>query len=283
MIQRAGWWCAIVVCGVCGVMAWAPRAEAGGPPADCKALEAAIIASPTSVPTMLELGTCNEERGKLATAIRWFRKAQAAATEAGLADADRTAKQHALAISRSIPVLALTVEGPPGTTIEIDGYTIDAGQYGNVELDPGVHEVVGRAPGKQAFRAKVTLEVAAQDKLRVVVTEAAHPIYLDRGRGRRRAGVVVGVAGTLLLAATVTFSLFEKHQWEQQMDPRQQDLIKNRVRYIGGFGGVLSLATIATGIVLYVTAPDREKVSDGTVFAPVAGDGNYGFELSGRF
>ncbi|MBL0215237.1 MAG: hypothetical protein IPQ07_15295 [Myxococcales bacterium] len=105
---------------------------------------------------------------------------------------------------------------------------------------------------QQAFRPGHA-EVAADS--RVVVTEAAHPIYLIPR---------AWWAGTLLLAATVTFSLFEKHQWEQQMDPRQQDLIKNRVRYIGGFGGVLSLATIATGIVLYVTAPDREKVSDGT-------------------
>ncbi|MBL0215238.1 MAG: hypothetical protein IPQ07_15300 [Myxococcales bacterium] len=122
MIQRAGWWCAIVVCGVCGVMAWAPRAEAGGPPADCKALEAAIIASPTSVPTMLELGTCNEERGKLATAIRWFRKAQAAAT-GGPGDADRTASSAPRSASTGARA---TVEGPPARSRSMAA--IDAGQ-----------------------------------------------------------------------------------------------------------------------------------------------------------
>ena len=280
MIQRAGWWCAIVVY---GVTAWAPRAEAEGPPADCAALEAAVIAAPTSVPTMLELGSCNEARGKLATAIRWYRKAQVSANEAGLADAAAAAKVHAFAISRSVPVLALTVDGPPGATVEIDGYTIDAAGYDNVELDPGVHEVVGRAPGKQAFHAKVTLAVAAQDKLRVVVTAVAHPTYLDLGRGRRRAGVVVAVAGTLLLGGSVAFSLYEKHVWEQEDNPMRQDQIKNRVQYVGGFGFVLSAAAITTGIVLYVTAPDREKLSDGTVFAPVVGDGNYGFALAGRF
>src|SRR3954471_24423933 len=52
----------------------------------CEKFEAAIQLDPTATGTMLNLGLCYETLGKYAKSLYWFRKAQAAAAEARLAE-----------------------------------------------------------------------------------------------------------------------------------------------------------------------------------------------------
>src|SRR6478736_4072635 len=60
----------------------------------CEKFNQAIQLDPTAAGTMLNLGLCNQNLGKFKTALYWFRKAQARATETNLPDHEKAARLH---------------------------------------------------------------------------------------------------------------------------------------------------------------------------------------------
>lgn len=255
--------------------------------AACEKFEAAIKLDALATGTMLNLGLCYENLGKYATSIKWFRKAQAAASENKLTEYENAAKEHTGTIAPKVPTLKIIVDGPPDAEIRIDGDRIDATTYGKVEVDPGTHEIVGRAPGKKKVVQTVQLTDAQNEAVTIAFTESAIPVYVDRGAGRRRGAMILGAAGVGVLAFTGVYGLIRRNQFfdETKTPPgsaEETELI-NEVKILGTVSFVVGLGAVTAGVILYMTAPGKEQISDGTAFAPVITNDEVGFSVSGTF
>jgi tetratricopeptide (TPR) repeat protein len=254
--------------------------------AACEKFEAAIKLDSTATGTMLNLGLCYENLGKYATSIKWFRKAQAAASENKLTEYENAAKEHTVTLSPKVSTLKIVVDGPPEAEIRIDGERVDATTFGRVEVDPGSHEIVGRAPGRKKVVQSVEVNDANKDaSVTVALNEPAVPVYVDRGEGRRRGALILGGAGVVALAFTGVYGYIEKKNYEDltETDPAVYNAARDRLKYIGTTVFIVGCGAVAAGVILYLTAPGKEQVSDGTAFAPVITNDEVGFAVSGSF
>ncbi len=262
------------------VLTAATTATFAEPPSECAALEAAFVKAPTSIPAMLELGGCNERGGRLASAIHWYRRAQVAAMEQSDRETENRAKELALTIVAKVSTVTLEVTA--GAAIEIDGFAVEPFQYQRYELDTGDHELVGKAPGKRTVRLRVRATEGMHDLVKVAMTEDVR--IIDRGRDHKRAGLILGGAGTVVLGASIAFGLYERAQYNDvDTTNAERNRIVTRMRYPVTATCLLGVGAIAAGIVMYVAAPGKEREPEGTAFAPIIGDGQLGFAAAGRF
>ena len=261
--------------------------------AACEKFEAAISLDATATGTMLNLGLCYETLGKYATSIAWFRKAQSAATEAKLDEYEAAAKEHTRNIAAKVPSLQITVS-PPEAEVRIDGTKIASTEYGKVEVDPGSHEIVGTTKGKKKVVQTIDVPESTSKAIVVAFIEDAVPVYVDRGKGRRRGALILGGAGVAALAFSGIYSYAQKQNWKDagndtvnvpsktQRDKNQDD-IATKVQYLGTGAFILGCGAIVAAGVLYFPAPEKEKIADGTAFAPVITRDSFGLAASGSF
>ena len=247
----------------------------------CEKFEAAIKIDPTATGTMLNLGLCYETLGKYASSIRWFRKAQAAASENKLTEYETAAKQHTLAIAPKVPTVKLDVSVPEAE-VRIDGLKVDPTDYGRFEVDPGEHAVLGRAPGKKQVVTPISLKDAENQVVTLAFTEKAVPVYVDRGRGRKRGALILGGAGVVALGFVGIYGKLKKDEYEDPTNT-DYDTARKELRYIGTSVFVVGAGALAAGAILYFTAPGKEQISDGTAFAPMIGSDKFGLAVSGSF
>lgn len=260
--------------------------------AACEKFEAAISLDATATGTMLNLGLCYETLGKYATSIAWFRKAQSAASEAHLDEYEAAAKEHTRIITAKVPSLQITLSVPEAD-VRIDGKKIASTEYGRVEVDPGAHEVVAITTGKKKIVQGIDVAEGTSTPVSLTFTQDAVPVYIDRGKGRKRAALVLGGVGVAALAFSGIYSYARKQDWKEagvekpgttkQERNDAQDDIATEVQYIGTGAFILGCAGVVAAGVLYFTAPDKEQISDGTAFAPVITRDSFGLAASGTF
>ena len=120
----------------------------------CEKFDEAIKLDPEAPGTMLNLGLCNEKLDKYKTALYWFRKAQARASETKLLDYENAAKEHTVALALKVATIKIAFQGgsaPDGTKVKIDNDEIAPADYLHAEVDPGHHTLVAGAPGRKIF------------------------------------------------------------------------------------------------------------------------------------
>jgi hypothetical protein len=250
----------------------------------CEKFEAAIQLDPTATGTMLNLGLCYETLGKTAKSLYWFRKAQAAAAEARLAEYKEAAEKHTTDLAPKVPWIRLQVT-PPEAEIRIDGQRIDPTEYGKTEVDPGDHEIVARAPGKQNVVQHISMKEATNETVTISVTNDAVPVYVDKGKGRRRGGVILMAAGGAALVFTGVYGIYKRKQFDDVDMPTMagDDKIKDELNVVAIPTFIVGVAAVTTGAILYFTAPRRERISDGTAFAPLISNDQIGVAAFGSF
>lgn len=128
----------------------------------CPKFEASLRYDAT-LGTRLNLATCFEKVGKLASAWGLFRDSAELARKAGDTARRDYALKHAAALQPRLP--RLTIAGPttpaPGFTVTRDGVNLDLTALGSaLYVDPGPHEVTASAPGFAPFKATVSVEEA---------------------------------------------------------------------------------------------------------------------------
>ena len=104
--------------------------------------------------TLLNLATCHQSLGRLATAWTEFRAAEAAAARDKRADRVAFARQHALALEPRLARLQLTLAAEarlPGLKVLLDGIELTALPPLDIPLDPGPHQIQALAPGYDPF------------------------------------------------------------------------------------------------------------------------------------
>jgi hypothetical protein len=130
----------------------------------CPKLEESYRLDPATG-TLLNLATCHEKAGKIATAWAEYREAIGACRKDGRPDRETFATEHAKALESVLS--RLTIVAPdaaqvPGLEVRLDGKALGKGSWGTaIPLDPGEHHVSASAPGKKAWESKVELGASA--------------------------------------------------------------------------------------------------------------------------
>ena len=243
---------------------------AGRPAEACEKFMLAYEADPGAIGTLLNLGLCNEQSGKLATAARWLRTAQKRARSIELVEADEHAAARLAAIASKIPKLDVRVN-VANAVIKLDGTELVL--HEGIELDPGKHFLEISAPNmKPAVRS---FEIGLGGRASIDI--ALQPIA-TRAPSHRLA-YVVGASGIALWAGTAVLGVIAKREYDAASTRDQQQQWKDIVRYGGTSMFVLGSAAITTSIVLYV----RGRRARETVVVPTATAEHVGLGVSGSF
>lgn len=262
---------------VCALFADGRRLMGLGKPGEaCVKFAAALEGDPGAVGTMLNLGLCNEQSGKLATALGWYRRAKKQAVNDRSQESEQAATLRISALEPRVPRIAVELTGAkPGVVVEIDGNAVPATDLGRVDVDPGSHVVEVRGPGIAAQRKQLALLAGQRQVVSFAfIGESTAP------RSRRPLAYITGGVGLGLLAGTAVLGVVGKDRYDTTTSREVQQTWKTRVRYGGGAMFVLGTAAVTTSIILFVREP-RERRR--TVVAPSVNGGELGIAISGSF
>lgn len=280
----------------------------------CPKLEVSLRLDP-ALGTRLNLAACYEEIGQLASAWGMYREAEDLAAKQGQAKRVKFAQLRADALQPRLPRLVVEVPAEAridGLRITRDGTLVDATLYGApIYVDPGERTFTISAPGHQTA-TRIVRAVEGQEARLVAPALLAEPapssvapsaepvppsatVLVDRGRGRRIAGLAIVGAGVVGLGVGLGFGAWAKTTWDEaqaegrcdlatnQCTPAGQELAEDARRRatISTVTVGLGAAALVTGAVLYFTAPKPEQRT--VVVMPSVAPGAGGFSVSGRF
>jgi hypothetical protein len=287
----------------------------------CDKFTQAIQIDPTAAGTMLNLGLCNEQLKKYATALYWFRKAQNAAAEAHprLPQHEQVAKEHTANLAQKVATISITFEGgepPAGTRVKIDHVDVKPEEYNHAEVDPGHHVLDAGAPNMKNVHEEfdVSDQPGPGAPQVVAFVRGENTITIDRGLKRRRAALYTAIGGGVILVADGIVAMYAYHEYHGFFpffgddgncdkdptgckdptgpkaktalgDPAATKQTQDATRLASHWGtGLFIAGAVAVGVAsaLYFTAPQAEKL-DQTVFVPVVTPDGGGFAITGRF
>jgi len=109
------------------------------------------------------LASCYEQQGRLASAYRHYRQAEALARRTNDPRV-RYAADHAVALEAKVPRLRIRVaSAAPGLKVLRDGQAVAAADLGqDLLVDPGYVEIAADAPGRAGFRRSVQLQTGTR-------------------------------------------------------------------------------------------------------------------------
>lgn len=275
------------------------------PEGACGKFNEAIKLDPLAPGIMLNLGLCNEKLSRYKTALYWFRKAQARAAETNppLPEYEKAAKDHTIELANKVATIKIQFASPPpaDARVKIDGEDIKPDEYLHAEVDPGDHTLVAGAQGKKIVTQQFSIEKESRggQTMTIEFVDGTNTIVLDPGASRRKAAVILAISGGVLWGGALGVSLWSKgHYSDYATDGKLNDTLpagvspqqatdeankwQHRARWWGTplfVGGALA---ISGSIVMYLTAPQRERI-DQTVFVPMLTPDGLGFAASGRF
>jgi hypothetical protein len=112
--------------------------------------------------TLLNLATCYERQGKLATAWSKYLEAAASALAAHRADRARFAREQAAKLAPKVSKLVINVaagDATPGLEVKRDGTVVGQPQWGvSVPVDPGEHRVSASAPNRKPWETSAMIK-----------------------------------------------------------------------------------------------------------------------------
>lgn len=286
----------------------------------CPKLEASLRLD-AALGTRLNLASCYEELGRLASAWGMYHEAADLAANENQPKRVKFAQDHARALEARLPRLVITAAAPvPGLRVTRDGTVIDAAVFGSpIYVDPGTRKIAAEAAGYEPFSLDVVALEGKETKVEVPALVAA-PVPVapeapvppgpssgalrlqasgDPGKTRRMTGLVVGGAGLVATAVGLGFGLSARSKWNEATDdglcdtdtdvctPAGQELAdsaRTRATVSTVMVGV-GAAMVVTGAVLYFTAPRaaRENKTRNARLSPSGGAGSVGVALSGQF
>jgi hypothetical protein len=274
----------------------------------CEKFDEAIKLDPEAPGTMLNLGLCNEKLDKYKTALYWFRKAQARASESNLPAYEKAAKDHTADLAMKVATIKITFSEPPpqGTKVKIDGEEIAPADYLRAEVDPGDHQLVAGAPGKKIVNMDFNVEGRGGQTLNIQFVTGENTILKDPGARRRRLAIYLAIGGGTMWMIAGGVSLWAKVQYDKYAkdgDPiagvmedrcseggctlEESIAAGNHYQQIARWGAtpifVVGSLAIGGAIYMYVTAPERERIDQTVRVTPVVGPNDIGFAVSGGF
>jgi hypothetical protein len=257
--------------------------------------------------TRLNLATCYEKIGKVASAWGLYKEAAEAATKMGDTKRLDYAVAQAAALEPRLPKLKVVAaaHSPTGYAVTRDGTPIDAAALGeNLYVDPGEHEIAASAPGFVAFSRKITVEENKTFTLTIpeLLPKPDEPEPPGPGTPapappaskRKLIGLVTAGGGVLLVGVGLVFGLEAHGSFDDAKTlcgadlacdsdadfARGKQLISdaNSQATISTVFVSIGAAAIAAGAVVYLTAP-----SESPRVTPVMTAHSVGLAIGGRF
>jgi hypothetical protein len=260
--------------------------------------------------TLLNLATCYESAGQVASAWSTWLSAASSARTAGQSDRETLARERATALEPRLGRLTIVVpaeERPEGLSVERDGVALSSATWGTaLPTDAGDHRIVVKAPGYEPYETSVTVvdaqaaetTIPALVKLPEPPPAAAEPapaaVPADQGgrKSTKTLGYVLGGVGVVGLGVGTVFGILAISTNDQSkgeclppaytacssagVDLRNQALTYGNVSTVAIIAGA---ALTATGVVLVVTSP--KKTATAARLEPTFGGGR--LVLSGAF
>ena len=260
------------------------------------------------VGTLLNMAQCHEAIGKTGTAWGEFNEAQAEARAQKTTKREEYAKKHAAELEAKLSKVTFVAADPGDRdlTLRLDGKDLGSAPLGTpLPLDPGVHQLVAHAEGREPFTRKVTVPVgpATQtvtiphlDKTRAVVAVAPPPPSSHgptgtsilpavedestRGSWHKPAGIASLVVGGVGLAVAGTFGGLALSKHNDASDecsgshctPDGVDK-QNTARTLATVSTVTTIVGavgVGLGVVFLVTTPHDDPASAKNGVAPGA-------------
>ena len=283
----------------------------------CPKFEASLRYDPV-LGTRLNLATCYERIGKLASAWGLYRESLELAKKAGDTKRADYALKQANAIEPRLPKLAIFLPSnpPAGFVVKRDDTPVDAGALGvALYVDPGAHTVTASAPGFETFSVSVTLVEGKTETFAIpsLVARPAAPATEPRGGAelvdnepapppshtRMYAAVGLGAGGVIAVGVGLVFGAKAQSSYndakklcgDDQICPaadfaRDKQLVAD-ARSSATISTVLVIgggAAIAAGAIVYFTAPHgRSREKQAARLVPVTHNGGAGLALMGTF
>jgi hypothetical protein len=192
--------------------------EKGDYIAACPKLSESFAQDPATG-TLLALAVCQEQIGQTASAWANYTKVISLAKREGRTDREQAAEEHSRALEPKLSRLTVEVDlsaaSLTGFIVTRDGVAMGKGAWGaSAPVDPGEHVIEATAPGKRAWRSKVTIESNADSQVvRVPSLEDQPTEDSDADRGMpplRTVGIAVGGAGLVAFGVSGYFALHAK-------------------------------------------------------------------------
>jgi hypothetical protein len=229
--------------------------------------------------TLMELGDCEEQLGKLIEAQAHFAEARDKAAHDELPQSKAKAELRRAAVEKRLAhlTLQLPADAPPGAQVFRDDALLEAASLGTPLLaNPGDHVIVVKAPEHDDAKYNVklaegdnqTLPIAAGPAIAKAAKAAPPPpppvaappkpnqdeapLSAGSGSSRRTLGIVAGSVGIVGVGfGSVLWSVGYRGGNSLGPDADRQ-LLAGQILVIGGG------ALLITGIVLFATAPSGE-------------------------
>ena len=271
--------------------------------------------------TLMNLATCYEKNGQLASAWATYKDAAAASRSSGHADWETAARGRADKLQPDLARLVVNVPKESrvaGLVVERDGTPLDPAELSTpMPIDSGAHTIRASAPGKKSWSTPITVggprtsSTVSVPALEAEGGSGAAPLPPggdrnitpkptgDEGSTQRLVGLVAGGAGIVGLGLGTVFGLKAKstyndavsscnadHQCTQsgldKADDASSQATVSTISFIAG--GVL----LAGGAVLYLTAPRAAPTTGSAaparkVHVSLGGPGVAGMTLGGAF
>ena len=247
--------------------------------------------------TMLNLAECYEKTGRTASAWAEYREAIPLARAAGSKARLDLATERAQALQERLSTLTIRAitgdDNDPHLEIRRDGVTVQAAELGApIPVDPGEHVIEAVSPGKQPWSskvqvtgdaAKVSVDIPKLQASAEPAAPAAAPVVTaapgnvapasDKpvGSAQRMTGLVFGGVGVVGLGLGTFFGLQASSKWSdakgkctdypygcgaEGADLRSSAHSQATVSTVAFVAGG---ALLATGVVLYLTAPAKKE------------------------
>jgi tetratricopeptide (TPR) repeat protein len=285
----------------------------------CPKFEASLRYDPV-LGTRLNLATCYEHIGKLASAWGLYRESIELAKKAGDAKRADYAQKQATAIEPRLPKLTISApaDPPTGFTVKRDDTTIDAGGFGvALYVDPGTHQITASAPGFEPFTFTVTLVEGKTETLTIPalrakplltqVTDSSAPSRDRRdaaepmvppSRTRRYLAIGVGAAGVAVVGVGLVFGAKANSTYSDAKSlcdpnlvcssPADYDKAKELMRDARSRATISTVlvlgggAAIVAGAIVFLTAPHAREQANARI-VPVTHDHGAGLAITGKF
>jgi hypothetical protein len=241
--------------------------------------------------TLLALAECHSKAGHVASSWVAYRELAARARAAGKADAERRANDAARDLEARLSWLTVNVaEEVEGLEVKRDGQVLPKAEWRiAVPIDPGKHTVEAKAPGRVRFATEVVVEGERQKPVveipRLDEDRAAAPAAPVRetphddtasppseGSGQRVLGIAIGALGLAGIGVGSYFGLqaasknddasqFCRDETRCTSQGMQLDDEARSAATVSTIGFIAGGIALATGIVIYLTAPRHRDVA----------------------
>jgi len=239
--------------------------------------------------TLLNLATCYEDAGQVASAWSTWLYAAASARTAGQTERETLARDRAAALEPKLGRLTIVVpetQRPEGLTVARDGVDLTATTWGTaLPTDAGEHRIVAKAPGRESWEGTATVQDGQTSEITIpelaVLPEPPPAPAASEAKPAESKGsftkplgftlLGVGVVGIGLGSVMGILAIDKNNQSKESctapdytvcssdgVDLRNQALTFGNVSTVAFIAGA---ALAVTGVVLVVSSPKKAPAS----------------------